>query len=958
MREYKTLILLFILFIAPFTVVMADDNSKLILPVEFYDKAQEEYGKQQWNRGKEIVDAGLKRYPDDSNLNTLAGKYWLHHEDYNKARFFLVRAVNKNYSNVEAKQMLVTVEDITGNYSSAICYINELLEINPYWEGLWRKKIELYKKSGNVTEANRLFKRLQQIYPNNQDIKDAYYYELEVEYKKFKKENDLIAIGNTLRELTTLNPQSVEYQLALINHYYNANLMSRAIDQAAVALAQNPGNIAILRKKIGILEETGQHAVAIERTKAFINNGNDTPAARQLYNELILESARQERQKDPYVLYGKIFEKDKNNREALDFLLTTAIINRYDHDALYYLREAKRIYGVNDKKIRCKEYEYYKAMGLERQASNILHKLHIDFPDDYDISYSYYNSKIKVAESLISAGEYSEAILELKDISNINIDTELSIVVMTRLFACYMKLERYEEAHDVYTYIEPVLSKEDALLKKSSLYYGLGREDESLQLFYNAIDSLNTTEYDASTMNRYIWGLEELSIRYIKEKTANGEYAKAYEASQNLLKYDSDNYYGVLYSTNMAAHLSKTEEFNQYTAMGRELFPNDYFFIIKEASLYDKEGKHEQSTALLTENMPRFSGNADFINAFSASSELLALKQAKEGKHNEAIETIDKALHYSPNSMELLYAKGLVYEQAHEYDSAYHYQKRFEPSLLERAEYISKMKGLKYKSNKNRIDYEYMQARFSEADILTSVASVGYERVESKCSYTARLNYSGRNGSLFWNEEEASDDDDGGTGYQLTLGYTRQLSHRLSGSISLGAGCSYFPKFIANAGATYYLNKGWFVDGAAGYRRLINEKNLINLSAGINKELDPFLLTLSGGIISYNSELFFNMQAKARYMPMSDGRTSITAAAGFGTAPELNIIDLYSVSSSFSHMNTFASAGGQYLLTNNLAIGLMGVWNTLYDQKITGNGDITTQYRNLYNLYVQVFISF
>jgi hypothetical protein len=84
----------------------------------------------------------------------------------------------------------------------------------------------------------------------------------------------------------------------------------------------------------------------------------------------------------------------------------------------------------------------------------------------------------------------------------------------------------------------------------------------------------------------------------------------------------------------------------------------------------------------------------------------------------------------------------------------------------------------------------------------------------------------------------------------------------------------------------------------------------------------------------------------------------IEAAAGFGTAPELNIIDLYTLSSSFSHMNSFASLGGQYLVTPSLSLGILGVWNTVYDQKLTNSGQIATQYRNLYNAYVQVYISF
>ena len=197
-----TLLLILTLFLAPCATMTADD-SVLNLPAEYYEKAQREFGKQQWSKGKEIVDAGLKRYPDDTNLNTLAGKYWLHMENYDKARFYLVRAVNQYYNNVEAKQMLVSVEDITGRYSSAICYINELLEINPYWEGLWRKKIELYKKQGNTYEATRLFKRLQQIYPKNQEIKDAYFHELELEYIKNKNEGNLVAKGDALRELVS-----------------------------------------------------------------------------------------------------------------------------------------------------------------------------------------------------------------------------------------------------------------------------------------------------------------------------------------------------------------------------------------------------------------------------------------------------------------------------------------------------------------------------------------------------------------------------------------------------------------------------------------------------------------------------------------------------------------------------------------------------------------------------------
>ena len=57
--------------------------------------------------------------------------------------------------------------------------------------------------------------------------------------------------------------------------------------------------------------------------------------------------------------------------------------------------------------------------------------------------------------------------------------------------------------------------------------------------------------------------------------------------------------------------------------------------------------------------------------------------------------------------------------------------------------------------------------------------------------------------------------------------------------------------------------------------------------------------------------------------------------------------------------------GGQYLITPNITIGVMGTWNTYYNQTNTRTGGqnnyidkVSTRYKNLYNIYAQVYISF
>lgn len=99
----------------------------------------------------------------------------------------MIKAIEDNYNNVNAKQLLVDVEENTQNYSSAICYVNELLEVNPYWRGLWRRKIDLYRKQGNDVEADRLLKRINQIYPNDTILRKDYIYSMELGYQHMKK---------------------------------------------------------------------------------------------------------------------------------------------------------------------------------------------------------------------------------------------------------------------------------------------------------------------------------------------------------------------------------------------------------------------------------------------------------------------------------------------------------------------------------------------------------------------------------------------------------------------------------------------------------------------------------------------------------------------------------------------------------------------------------------------------
>ena len=83
-------------------------------PEQYAQIVQEHFNNEEWEAGKEILDEGLQKYPGVSDLEWLMGKYWFHKKDYDQSRYHLVKAVEDNYNNVNAKHLLVDVEDITG----------------------------------------------------------------------------------------------------------------------------------------------------------------------------------------------------------------------------------------------------------------------------------------------------------------------------------------------------------------------------------------------------------------------------------------------------------------------------------------------------------------------------------------------------------------------------------------------------------------------------------------------------------------------------------------------------------------------------------------------------------------------------------------------------------------------------------------------------------------------------
>ena len=196
----------------------------------------------------------------------------------------------------------------------------------------------------------------------------------------------------------------------------------------------------------------------------------------------------------------------------------------------------------------------------------------------------------------------------------------------------------------------------------------------------------------------------------------------------------------------------------------------------------------------------------------------MALQLIKEHEPDSAIAVADTALLFDENNESLLLAKGTAYEAMHRYDSAYFYQRKYKPGIEEAESFKRHIDGLLSRSYRNEISLEYLQGRYGEEDVITSVASASYIRKNAYNLFTGRINYAGRDGSTSGGDPE--DQVSGGVGLQLQGGWEHRFSRKWAGTLTAAWANKYFPKITVGLQAAYEADNGLSLDIHAMYRRI------------------------------------------------------------------------------------------------------------------------------------------
>lgn len=910
------------------------------------------YNQGKWEEGKKKAEEFLKVTPKDGDMRMLLGKYYLQRKKYDEARYELVKSLEYAPANVDAKQLLVTVETETKRYSSAICYVNELLEVNPYWKGLWRKKIELYRIMGNDVEADRLLKRISQIYPEDEELKKDQSYILEQKEVAVRKSGKIDETIEIAKKRVDDKPREASSYLSAIDNYIKGGDYDNALVYAERALNVFPNNNTFVQKKIAILEHQNRYPEIL----AFLERQMRTGGAkmRSQYNAYVLDAARNARNNQPSTLYGKVFDGSPGNREAFDYVFNDMMSKEQYEEAIILIGRHRSTAGAT-KDLDMKELMAYRRMGNDSKVKALTKNFFMKYQGDVDLRDAYVGLLIEQAKGYMQDSRLPLAIRDWKEVIQYG-DDEAVAIAQNGLYNVYVTQNRTQEAIMVLDdMLLDAAGDSDLMLKKADLYYKEGRHDYAIGLYEQVLASASDQE-----RKRLIGGYNDMVTARVKYLRDDYSLPEAKDLVLRWLSIEPGNQDALLYMINICYQMKDQPSMLKYAQEAEGKYGSDMLFKIKlaEAMNHTPE-KRGESWALLHDQVQAKPFHEPLVKTFAQTTEEYAKQLLKEKENGKALEALDTALYYRPDDKVLKYMKGLAFEGLKRFDSAYQYQKFYEPSLLEYEDFKDHLNYLSQRSFKNNIGVSHLRARYGDDYAITSITTVEYSHLTLRgSSFAARFNYAGR---------------DNGKGIQGQAEWNQVWSNKFSTRIDAAVSNKFFAKYTVNAAGMYEFVPSWEAELGIGARSFFSVKNLMNLNLGVTKDINDFRLglKLSNFLLDSEGEVIrlYSVAAKAQYF-MNSPKNYLLFTGSVGNSPDIDLLN-NQFYNSFDVFNVMVGGGFGRAITKNIGANIMGSWYNFkkdpYDLAINQQpggvapGQVvsgSTDYRNLYNLYFQVNVSF
>ena len=960
----------------------------------YFEEARADIRAQNFTKAAKMSWRGLQLAPEDLDLKAVLGKANLELGRYDTARYVLKQVYLKRRKDPEILQYLVKIEHTTKRYSDAICFVNELLEITPYSRGWWMRKIVIYEEMGNYEEAERALERLYQLYPNDTEIKNQFNYiklrdaNTALEGKNYNKSNEIYKtiIDNT--------PDNKDAYLGIIRNELAKGNPEAALQYTNRSLLELPGDRVLIEKKIGLLETLGRHAEAI----SFINSKNvpkdkfpDIHSRTLPY--LMQQTASFNEYNDSYEVNKRLVELNGNS-ESQDYVIKNSLGKGYDVDAEYFIKKALKR-SPNNKKLRIQLMELYKPMKTLENYEREVKLNHEQFPNDSDVTFAFNTMMYRKGKEYTENKQYDLALPIFTELTSF---PDFTKEAEQQIFGILLELGRLDEAEDQ---IDKLIGLDpenpDYLLRKSTLYQGMGLYDDALDITRSLEQKFPLNVRYPSV---YVSQVEAYATFLMKEQ----RYSKVLPVIEDGLTRENNNKRLLDMAINASSAIPDYPKGINYSLSALSFYPKNKNFKLKLTNLYTQNKEYDKALVILdtlktTYRYDRKIKNAEaeilFFRAKNQEENGLvdeaitnydsayALNPNDEGSlmrminlhitqkpYDESLDFINKKLVKSPNDNFLKYKKGVVFEMQKQYDSAYYYQSfRKLDNPYEQIEWKHTLETIRSENLKNELAVTYLKATSDSVAFNTSLASINYRRIEGRNTFGADINYAARRS---------------GVGIQGGVNISRILTETLYADAGILIGSKFFPQFKLYANAYKGLKSGYEAQVGVSYARLQNDQNYFTLKLGAAKTWQDFTVNARLSLMNTSVQFYETDPANgllvldANGLPiettlenftytnlMVQGRVNLNARKDYfslivsgGSAPFDQQLEFQS-NTFLNFTNVMIGAGYKYNMSPRTAILVDGTWINFQSNQTSLNSIITDViFTNQYNLSVSLITKF
>jgi tetratricopeptide (TPR) repeat protein len=861
MKLSKSICVFFVIVLSQLNV-----NSQVYDSSDLYlEEARKSDKNQNFTRAAKMSWRGLQISPNDLDLKTILGKANLQLGRYDTARWVLREVYERRRKDPEVLHFLVNIEESTKRYSDAICFINELLEITPYWKGLWIRKITIYKEMGNFEEAERALDRIRQIYPDDKDLNDEYNYIMLENGNKAIDTRDFKEANKIYTTIIDETPDNIDAYKGIIKNELLKGNKEYALQYTNRALMESPNNLVFVEKKIGLLQELGRHAEAI----TYINSLDKLPQFNQIRTTtlpfLLQESASFNQYNDAYEVNKKLVEINGNS-ESQNYVINNALGKEYHTDAEYFINKALKK-NPNSKELLVKQMQLYKPFKDADKYEKLVIANHEKFPNDTDIKYAVDEIMFKRAKQHIANKEYDAA---LEIFTELISSPDFTKEAEENIFAILLFQNRFDEASEQIDKLIGLDSNNpDYLLKKSTLY-------QRMELYDDALEITRSLETQYPLNQKYTQVYIDQTTDYARYLMREQRYAQVLPVVEDGLTRENNNKDLLDLAINASSAIPDYPKGINYGLSALSFYPKNKSFKLKLSSLYSKNEEYDKAFAVLDSLKKTYPFDRKLKNSLAEVLFNRAKSKEEQGlvdaaledydssfvlnpnddgaltrmtnlhidkkTYNESLDFLNQKLRRNPDNNLLKFKKGVVFELLKEYDSAYYYQKfKVTDNPYDLEEWKRNLETLQAENLRNSLAATYLEASSDSVAFNTSLASLNFTRTYDKNTYGADINYAARTS---------------GVGIQGGLNVSRILTETIYADVGFLLGSRFFPKFKIYGNAYKGFKNGYEAQVGLSFARLQNDQNYITLSLGAARTWDDIWVNARLSLSNTNVEQF------------------------------------------------------------------------------------------------------